>query len=379
MEGARGAMTAGILPGPARAGPDEPDDTGEPRRRDDASAAPQPQTADGLRHDWHAVAFAREVGEDAPLATMLMGEPIVLWRSGGRLQAWLDQCPHRGAPLSCGRLKGDRLVCAYHGWEFDGTGACVHIPALPGRPPPAGAKAHPLLAAEGSGLVWVSLGRPPHDVPRFPECADPLFRVHQMGPYEFANAFRAIENFLDVAHFPFVHGGIIGVEANPEPVPDLSVTQDADGLVTSEVSVFQPFGDPRGIPVQADYRYRVLRPTTACFVKRLRIADPAQAHRGKADDRLSTYITVQPLDETRSLVRLSQAMNFAEEVSAEDIRRRTDLIVEQDRQIVIRQRPARLPLAPGDELHVRADRVSVAYRRWLRALNVTYGTICTDR
>ena len=44
--------------------------------------------------------------------------------------AMKDQCPHRLAALSEGRLtaSGD-LQCAYHGWAFDGaTGECTSIP-----------------------------------------------------------------------------------------------------------------------------------------------------------------------------------------------------------------------------------------------------------
>jgi phenylpropionate dioxygenase-like ring-hydroxylating dioxygenase large terminal subunit len=328
-----------------------------------------------LINDWHTVAFAGEIVEGKLFATKLMGEPLVLWRSAGELHAWQDQCPHRGAPLSLGRLNAGRLICPYHGWEFDQTADCVHIPAAPDRPPPARAKVRRFTVKEGSGMVWVSLGQPLQDIPQFPEWSDATYHSYQLGPYEFANAFRAVENFLDAAHFPFVHPGIIGVAAEPEPMPDLEVSQGPEGLVSSEVTVFQPLGDPRRVPVNATYRYWVWRPTTASFTKGVRIADPAQAHRGKPDDCVTTYITVQPLDETTSRVRLVKAMNFAEQVSTEDVRQHADLLIEQDRRIVALQRPARLPLDLAEELHIRSDRLSVAYRRWLRALNVTYGTI----
>nr|WP_232220269.1 Rieske 2Fe-2S domain-containing protein [Legionella tunisiensis] len=41
-----------------------------------------------------------------------------------------DFCPHRGAPLSAGKLNGEVLQCTYHGWRFNTSGDCIDIPGL---------------------------------------------------------------------------------------------------------------------------------------------------------------------------------------------------------------------------------------------------------
>src|SRR3989454_6766986 len=82
-----------------------------------------------LRACWHPVAYADVI--TAPHATLLLGEPLVLWRDAGdAVHAFRDVCVHRGTALSLGCVEGDELVCAYHGWRYRGDGACTAIPQL---------------------------------------------------------------------------------------------------------------------------------------------------------------------------------------------------------------------------------------------------------
>ena len=52
-------------------------------------------------------------------ALRLLGEDLVLWRSGGGAMAWLDLCIHRGSRFSMGRVHGGGMVRLYHGWRYD--------------------------------------------------------------------------------------------------------------------------------------------------------------------------------------------------------------------------------------------------------------------
>src|SRR5688500_1183848 len=93
-----------------------------------------------LRHYWHPVALAAAVG-DQPVATTLLDEQLVLFRTSEGVSACRDLCIHRGTPLSLGWVEDDGIVCAYHGWRYAADGRCVRIPSLPAtRPIPAKAR-----------------------------------------------------------------------------------------------------------------------------------------------------------------------------------------------------------------------------------------------
>src|SRR5258708_23729376 len=232
-----------------------------------------------LANDWHVVAFSKDVEEGKLLATKLLGEDLVLWRHAGKVHVWTDLCSHRGAQLSKGWVVDGNVVCPYHGWRYDCDAKCVLIPAQPETPPPLKARAFPHRAEERYGFVWASLGEPQHDIPAFARHDDKTFRVFHAGPYMFyANAFRSVENFVDATHFPFVHAGLNGVMQTPDKVNDYQVFTGPDGLKTSGVRVYQPYGDHRQVPVNSEYHYRCFPPTTARFQKFTRIPDPAKAH-----------------------------------------------------------------------------------------------------
>jgi len=84
-----------------------------------------------LARFWHAVARSEDIDEERPWGTRLLDVNLVLYRVDGRLTAARDFCPHRGTRLSLGKLKSERLICPYHGLEFDGRGVCTRIPGDP--------------------------------------------------------------------------------------------------------------------------------------------------------------------------------------------------------------------------------------------------------
>ncbi|MCX7308922.1 MAG: aromatic ring-hydroxylating dioxygenase subunit alpha [Afipia sp.] len=331
-----------------------------------------------LIDDWHAVGFSKEVEAGKLVPVRLLGRDLVLWRdSAGTVHVWEDLCIHRGARLSKGWIEKDTVVCPYHGWRYDGTAKCVLIPSAPDETPPAKARAFPHKAVERFGLIWATLGNPQHDVPVFPEWDNKEFRVFHAGPYFFnANGFRSVENFIDATHFPFVHAGLNGVQDNPDRIETYEVFDDPGlGLRTSEIVVFQPYGDHRQVPVEAGYIYRCFRPLVAYFSKRVQIKDPASKHKSNPGDRFCTFLTAQPVDEVSCIIRLAVAINFSPELTEQDILRRQDMVFEQDRLIVETQRPERIPIDLRMELHHRTDRLGQAYRRWLGSLGIHYGTI----
>ena len=311
-----------------------------------------------LVDDWHPVARLVDLASGRPIGARLLGEDIVVWRSGDQIQAWRDLCVHRGTRLSLGRIvAGDRLECPYHGWTYATDGRCVHIPAHPPQVPPPTARATTFHARAAHGVVWVNLGTGAKDVPRFSLLDDPGYKVLLAGPYAVkASGPRIIENFLDIAHFPFVHEGILGDRSRPE-IEDYTAHVDEKGVVAEGVKVFQPDPYATGQGSVVSYTYRALRPLSATFIKH-------------GEHSFGMLLSVTPHDAMESTAWMWMAMNYEPESSMIEFQ---DRIFAQDRPILESQRPELLPLDLQAELHLRSDRTAIAYRRWLRDLGVRTG------
>ena len=315
-----------------------------------------------LLWEWFAVAWSREVEAGKPVARRLLGRDIVLWRSSEDIHCWLDLCVHRGARLSLGQVRGDCLVCPYHAWEYDATGQCVRIPAHPQQKPPVKARAHTYSVRERYGMVWVCMGEPLADVPEFAYGTDPEFRLVLAGPYSFrALGPRLIENLFDVAHLGFVHAGLLGDPEHGE-IEDYEVEMGPHGPEAKQIRIWQPNPDGTGKAAPVTYHYWASGPLTAGLVK---------VH---GEQRFAILAQVAPVDAEICESRLVIALNYARPVPDEDLVRFQDEVTAQDKVVVESQRPELLPLDLQAELHLRSDRMAIAYRKWLREIGLTYGT-----
>lgn len=165
---------------------------------------------------WYVMSLSSAL-RDKPVAATLLGMPLVLFRArSGRAAALLDRCPHRNVPLSAGRVVGERLQCAYHGWEFDTAGQCRAVPGLLGALEADGRarRALALPTRELDGFVWV-WGDPesepgpddrPFAFPLLPE-RDGYTTVRREVAAR-GTLHATIENALDVPHTAFLHGGL---------------------------------------------------------------------------------------------------------------------------------------------------------------------------
>lgn len=134
------------------------------------------------------------------IGTSEVPERIVLFRnSKGEVVATQDRCPHRGAPLSLGKIENDEIVCPYHGWRIDRDGGTTH--------PVSGlvknCKVPTYSAHEAEGFVWIA--------------SSPLARRSSfsqdkewtyLGAYEIsvsAPLELVLDNFGEDEHFPYVH------------------------------------------------------------------------------------------------------------------------------------------------------------------------------
>jgi phenylpropionate dioxygenase-like ring-hydroxylating dioxygenase large terminal subunit len=325
-----------------------------------------------LLDEWFAVAWSHEIAPGALLARRSLARDLVLWRSPAsaagpaQLHCWLDLCIHRGAKLSLGTIQTSSpttacLVCPYHGWKYAESGQCIAIPAHPDLTPPAKARAHTFAVRERYGVAWVCFGEPAADLPNFGIAEDPLFRVLLAGPYRFrALGPRLIENLLDVAHLGIVHAGLLGDPERGE-VLDYEVGVGTHGPEAKEIRIWQPDPDGTGAGAQVTYHYEVHGPLTASFVK------------SHGEQRFGMLAQIVPIDAEFSEMRLVMALNYGHHIPAADLIAFQDRVTEQDRAIVESQRPELLPLDLQAELHLRSDRMAIAYRKWLRQIGFTYG------
>ena len=150
---------------------------------------------------WHPVAFSEQLQLSAqrPLPITICGENIIIFRtSSGQLGALHDRCPHRGAPLSLGCIKGEHVACKYHGWTYDNKGAGSS---------PSGSRASVTVesfdVAERYGFIWVKTKGSDDKIPDFDDAS---YRKIASKIYPANVPFELfVDNMLELEHSPTVH------------------------------------------------------------------------------------------------------------------------------------------------------------------------------
>lgn len=161
-----------------------------------------------VRNTWYVAAWSHELDCPQPSPMTILEERLVLYRTGsGRVVALEDRCVHRLAPLSLGRLEGDRLRCMYHGLLFDAQGCVVEIPGQETIPTQARVRSYP--AAERHGWVWVWMGDADRAdealIPPFVGLGHPDYIVGHAHLDYAAEARLISDNLLDFSHLSYVH------------------------------------------------------------------------------------------------------------------------------------------------------------------------------
>jgi phenylpropionate dioxygenase-like ring-hydroxylating dioxygenase large terminal subunit len=119
---------------------------------------------------WYVIALSASLKRGQMRREMLLGEPVLLGRGNdGAVFTMRDICPHRGVPLSAGKILNDGAVqCPYHGWEFANDGVCRLIPSqVPGQSldcTKIRVRAWPVK--EQDGLIWVYAAHKPGEAPK---------------------------------------------------------------------------------------------------------------------------------------------------------------------------------------------------------------------
>jgi vanillate O-demethylase monooxygenase subunit len=207
---------------------------------------------------------------------------------------------------------------------------------------------------ERYGIIWVCLsGEPSRDLPDWEEMEDPAYHRICLEPIDWkTSAARQSENFLDIAHFSWLHVGTFGNREKPE-------MKKYDVLPT-----------PGGLHLE--YHYPAQRPdgkltpfiydTTFPFSSRIRTSyEEGCKH--------AIFVTACPVSarKTRIFFWITQDKPFPDPQGAIEWEIK---IFAEDQRMVESQHPEELPLDLSEEFHIRADQMSTAYRKGLVALGL---------
>jgi vanillate O-demethylase monooxygenase subunit len=319
---------------------------------------------DVLATFWHPVAFASEV-HDKPLSRRLLDVRLVVFRGEKGVSVARDLCAHRGSSLSRGWLDDGTLVCAYHGFRYSGEGACVRIPAQdPAIPISQKLRLRTFPAVVRHGIVWTCL-RPPAaaPIPEWPALSAPDRQTIEV-PVSLwkAAAPRQVENFNDVAHLSWVHTKTFGNRAAPR-IHDYSVVE-RPGEIEFELSYphvdRDTFLKPEGVITQMTYVYTL----SLLFATKLAVIAP--------DGRvMDIYDIASPETARRTQVYMLISRNYDRNDPAGPAVDYQLFVNQEDIPVVEDQYPEDLPLDLREEVHIAADRMSIAYRKHLAAIGLT--------
>lgn len=223
-----------------------------------------------------------------------------------------------------------------------------------------------LPVIERFGHVWVCPGTPSKDLFTVPEADQPGRRLVDCGVVRVkCSPLRAVENFLDIAHFPFVHTDVLGAEPHTEVNRyDVQIREEVDEVWATKVKFYQPQAAKSAAGgTDTEYMYRVAAPTAAVLYKTCPV---------KPEEWDVIGIFVQPLSEELCDVWPWMAL-FDDTTPMASLIQFQQMIFLQDRSILENQIPRLLPLDPGKEIPTQADLTSIAYRRWLKRKGLTYG------
>jgi len=173
---------------------------------------------ENLKEFWYPVVFTKDLKEDTLTPVLLFGTDWVVFRDkDGKAACIRDECAHRACPLSIGSKKDGQVVCPYHGWTFNATGACTEMPSTTFNPD---IRVSALQCREGDGFVWIwtGAGEPPQQLP---DWTNPPkgYTLHCEHIFDVgAEHGLLIENLLDLAHAPFTHTSTF---AKGWPIPEV--------------------------------------------------------------------------------------------------------------------------------------------------------------
>ena len=311
------------------------------------------------RYFWHPVctlAELRAAQQNAkPLRATLLGEKLIIAELAAGVIAMQDRCAHRSASLSLGCIEDQGIRCAYHGWLYDHSGRCIEIPSCPDTPIPPKAQVTAFAAKIQYDLVWVQLDSSIEmAIPSCPAWQDVSMKVVPGEPYTWpTSAGRRLENFVDLAHFPFVHDGTLGSRQHTiTPIPLID-------RIEGELRFgFDPPDDLElpDVALMAETRYRIFMP----FAVNLEFLF-------SNGNRSMLWMCASPLDSGTCRSFWFTCRDHDKDGLDKPHLDFQDVVLAEDLPVIASQCPAEIP-PRGFEVSVKTDKVSMTYRQWLYEL-----------
>ena len=317
------------------------------------------------RHFWHPVCTLQELYSadptgNGPLQVRLLGNNLVVARLNGVVSAFDDRCVHRSTSLSKGFIDEGRMRCRYHGWAYDDSGQCVDIPACRGMKIPTAAKIGKYDTQVKYDLVWVRLESAAEtEIPSCPGFEDGDFKAVMGEPYTWAtSAARRLENFVDLAHLPYVHPNTLYDPALTDITPP-SIERRNGQLVFH----FVPESEDMPIPdvaLMGEIHYQMTMPFTVNLEFKL------QTRVGRGN-RASLWMSASPLDEAHCRSYWFTCRDHGKDEPDYPHVAFQARVLNEDVDVIEAQDPPQIPF-DASERSVPTDLVSMQYRRWLREI-----------
>ncbi|MEE2760885.1 MAG: aromatic ring-hydroxylating dioxygenase subunit alpha [Pseudomonadota bacterium] len=206
-----------------------------------------------IQNCWYILDWSLEV-EHSLKNRMILGHDLVYFRTrSGDVTALQNRCAHRCFPLHRSKLHDDDTIqCNYHGLTYDAKGRCVKIPSAPSQNSATiRIKHYPVV--ERPPFLWIWPGDVEKAAPdHVPDCdwVNDKSWGYGDGYYHLKGNYLAIhENLLDITHFQFLHGAVLGTPHFAEAKID--VTEDGNTVDNYRINLGEPLpglhGDSTGL------------------------------------------------------------------------------------------------------------------------------------
>jgi phenylpropionate dioxygenase-like ring-hydroxylating dioxygenase large terminal subunit len=218
-----------------------------------------------------------------------------------------------------------------------------------------------VAVADRYGLVWICLDEPATPLPTVPEDTDPAFRrINQVVEHWSAATTRMVDNFLDIAHFPYVHRESFGGAADAEVGRiELEPLGDFFGYrydVTADNSA--------GEQASGQAAATVARRMTTGFALPFTVRSTIEYETGLCH---SLLLLSTPRDDQSSYFTFVVWRNDDFSVPGDEVTVLDRMIGAEDKRMLERI-PGPLPLSATSLVNVQSDRASVEWRRRLDVL-----------